>query len=204
MKRALLLAAGALAASAGLTVTVVDIGGQAGAATGPDVIISEIMINPHDVYDSRGEWIELLNRGDAPAELGGWRISDERAENVSLPTLSIAPGARVLLARYGESYVNGGVRADWVYGNKIVLDNTSDRLVLSDSHGVEQDRVDWYPGTGITVPDGRSLSLRDESLSTGDPINWCAATTVMRRGDLGSPGDPTSVRHRASRSSSPR
>ena len=30
--------------------------------------------------------------------------------------------------------------------------------------------------------------LRDESLSTGDPLNWCAATTVMRRGDLGSPG----------------
>ena len=53
-----------------------------------------------------------------------------------------------MLARYGDAYVNGGVEADWVYGNRIVLDNTSDRLVLSDAHGVEQDHVDWYPGTG--------------------------------------------------------
>ncbi len=188
MKRALLLAAGALVASAGLTFAVVDVGGQAGASTGPDVIIAEVMINPHDVYDSRGEWIELLNRGDATAQLGGWRISDGRTENVPLPELSIAPGARLLLARYGDSYVNGGVHADWVYGNTIVLDNTSDRLILRDHNGVEQDTVDWYPGKDITVPDGRSLSLRDESLSTGDPVNWCAATTVMGRGDLGSPG----------------
>src|SRR5215212_6081954 len=146
------------------------------------------MINPHDVYDSRGEWVELLNRGDAAAQLGGWRISDGRTENVALPDLSVGPGERIVLARYVDPYVNGGVGADWVYGNQIVLDNSSDRLVLGDAHGVEQDRIDWYPGSGLAVPDGRSLSLRDESLSTGDPLNWCPATSVMRRGDLGSPG----------------
>ncbi|HZI45654.1 MAG TPA: lamin tail domain-containing protein [Ilumatobacter sp.] len=190
MKRALLLAAGALGASAGLTFAVVDIGGSAGASTGPDVIVSEVMINPHDVYDSRGEWIEVLNRGDATAQLGGWRLSDGRTENVALPDLSVAPGERVVFARYADAYVNGGVEADWVYGNRIVLDNVSDRLVLRDAHGVEHDHVDWYPGSGLTAPDGRSLALRDESLSTGDPLNWCAATTVMGRGDLGSPGAP--------------
>jgi hypothetical protein len=85
--------------------------------------------HPHDVYDSRGEWVELLNRGDAAAQLGGWRISDGRTENVALPDLTVGPGERIVLARYVDPYVNGGVEADLVYGNQIVLDNTSDRLV---------------------------------------------------------------------------
>ena len=99
MKRALVLAAGALAASAGLTFAVVDIGGQAGASTGPDVIFSEVMVNPRDVYDSRGEWIELLNRGDATAHVGGWRISDGRTENVALPDW-YPPSTPQLLVEY--------------------------------------------------------------------------------------------------------
>src|SRR5262249_6862089 len=111
-------------------------------------------------------------------------------ENVALPDLTVAPGQRVVFARYGDPYVNGGVKADWVYGNRIVLDNTNDKLILRDSHGVVQDRLEWNPEIAITVPDGRSLSLRDESLSTGEAQNWCAATTVMGRGDLGSPGAP--------------
>jgi hypothetical protein len=46
--------------------------GNVDASIGPDVVISELMIDPKDVYDSRGEWIELTNRGDATADLAGW------------------------------------------------------------------------------------------------------------------------------------
>lgn len=178
----------ALSAAAVATITVVS--GDAGAAAGPDVVISELMIDPKDVYDSRGEWVELANLGDAPANLAGWRLTDGRAENVVLPSLTIAPGEHVVLARYADPYVNGGADADWVYGNQIVLFNDADRLVLSDLDGIEQDRVDWYPESGVAVPAGRSLALARPDAAATDPARWCASTTIMTRGDLGSPGAP--------------
>ena len=160
------------------------------AATGPDIVISELMINPQDVYDSRGEWIELANVGDAPANLAGWTVTDGRRENVTLPDLTVAPGAQVVLARSGDAVANGGAEADWEYGNQIVLYNPMDRLILTDADGVERDRVDWYPTSGIVVPEGRSLTRDPATLTPGRTASWCAATTVMRRGDLGSPGAP--------------
>ena len=143
--------------------------GGAGASIGPDVVISELMIDPKDVYDSRGEWIELLNRGDAPADLAGWRITDGRSENVVLPALTVAPGERVVLARFADPYVNGGVTADWVYGNQIVLYNDADRVILTNDNGAEEDRVDWYPEQHLTVPVGRSLALARPDAPGSDP-----------------------------------
>ena len=87
---------------------------QVTADVGPDLVISELMINPRDVYDSRGEWIEIANRGVVPANLEGWTLTDERRENVVLPDLPIAPGERLVLTRTADPYVNGGAEPDWV------------------------------------------------------------------------------------------
>ncbi|MEO6571997.1 MAG: lamin tail domain-containing protein, partial [Ilumatobacteraceae bacterium] len=151
-------------------------------------MISELMIDPADVFDSRGEWVELSNVGDQPANLEGWTFTDERREHVVLPDLSIEPGQFVVVTRTADPFVNGGAEPDWVYGNEIVLYNPSDRLILSDVDGVEQDRVDWYPGSGLTVPNGRSLARRPSTMHPGAAAQWCASTTIMVRGDLGSPG----------------
>ena len=48
----------------------IDSGPAALAVRGPNVIINELMINPHKAYDSRGEWIELYNAGDEAARSG--------------------------------------------------------------------------------------------------------------------------------------
>ena len=53
----------------------IDTGPAALAVRGPNVIINELMINPHKVYDSRGEWIELYNAGTIAAPGGGIQIS---------------------------------------------------------------------------------------------------------------------------------
>lgn len=178
----------AVSMSAAGVVTATAVTGNVDASSGPDVVIAEVMIDPQDVYDSRGEWIELANHGDAPAQLAGWTITDGRLERAVLPDLTLAPGDQIVLARHADPFVNGGAEPDWVYGNQIVLYNPSDRLILTNADGVVEDRVDWYPGTGLQAPQGRSLSRRQLDADPSDPASWCASTTVMVRGDLGSPG----------------
>ena len=172
---------------AGAALAAFDGAADVGAGRGPDVIINELMVNPHRTYDSRGEWIELYNRGDEAADLEGWTIGDEIYDDIVLPSIVIEPGGFALLARNGDTFRNGGVAADYVYGNSIILWNNDDLLVLRDTDGMERDVVD-YRTTGFTVPDGRSMALVDPALDNGDGASWCASTTVMARGDLGSPG----------------
>ena len=108
---------------------------------GPDVIINELMANPRRTYDSRGEWIELYNRGDAAADLEGWTIGDEIYEDpVVLPSIVVEPGEYALLARNGDAFRNGGVAADFVYGNAIILWNSDDLVILRDDEGMKQRR----------------------------------------------------------------
>ena len=52
---------------------------------------------------------------------------------------------------------------------------------------MQRDVVD-YRDAGFTVPDGRSMALADPALDNSKGASWCASTSVMRRGDLGSPG----------------
>ena len=172
---------------AGAALAAFDGADDVGASQGADVIINELMINPQRTYDSRGEWIELYNRGDEAADLEGWTIGDEIYDDIVLPSIVIEPGAFVLLARNGDAYRNGGVAADHVYGNAIILWNSDDLVVLRDTDGMPRDVVD-YRNAGFTVPDGRSMALVDPALDNGDGASWCASTTVMARGDLGSPG----------------
>ncbi len=78
-----------------------------------------------------GEWIELYNRGDEAADLEGWTIGDEIYDDIVLPAIVVEPGEFVLLARNGDVYRNGGVAADYVYGNAIILWNSDDLVVLA-------------------------------------------------------------------------
>ena len=121
---------------AGAALAAFDGAADVGAGRGPDVIINELMINPHRTYDSRGEWIELYNRGDEAADLEGWTIGDEIYDDIVLPSIVIEPGEFALLARNGDAFRNGGVAADHVYGNAIILWNSDDLLVLRDADGM--------------------------------------------------------------------
>jgi hypothetical protein len=172
---------------AGAALAAFDGADDVGASQGADLVINELMINPQRTYDSRGEWIELYNRGDESADLEGWTIGDEIYDDIVLPSIVVAPGEFVLLARNGDAFRNGGLTADHVYGNGIILWNSDDLVVLRDPDGMPRDVVD-YRNAGFTVPDGRSMALVDPALDNGDGASWCASTTVMARGDLGSPG----------------
>src|SRR4029079_14762690 len=87
----------------------IDTSPSALAVRGPNVVINELMFNPQRVYDSRGEWIELYNAGDQTANLAGLTLGDDVRDHLVLPSLDIAPGQYLVLARLQSSFSNGGV-----------------------------------------------------------------------------------------------
>ncbi|HSJ91723.1 MAG TPA: lamin tail domain-containing protein [Ilumatobacter sp.] len=154
-----------------------------------DIVITELFVDPDAVPDSRGEFIELHNPTNRSIDLAGWTIGDEQYDQYEIRSLRIEPGGLAVLARFGEYERNGGIVADEVYGDAIVLLNSGDRVILRDGDGALVDFVDFSTG-GWSTAAGRSLALDDDAADNSDPRSWCLSTTTLRDGDLASPGRP--------------
>ena len=104
----------------------------AGAATVADLLISEIMVNPAAVSDTRGEWFELYNPGADEINLRDITIGDDGGDRHRIESdLLILPGHFLTLARNGDSTLNGGFIADYVYDD-FTLSNSGDEIVFRD------------------------------------------------------------------------
>jgi len=191
---ALALAAALSASSAGATTprlrgATVERGiAASGAAQGrARIVVSEVLADPGAVADEQGEWIELYNAGDAPAELRGWRLASRGDPGHAIGhSLVVRPGAAVVLARSAAQARNGGVRADHSYGADLSLANSADWLVLRDTRGSTVDSVAW------SSPPRRGASWALRTLdgahaAAGGPA-WTVSEASFGRGDRGTPG----------------
>lgn len=152
-----------------------------------EVVITELFVDPDAVPDSRGEFIELHNPTGRRVDLAGWTIGDEQYDQYTIRGIEIDPGGHAVLARFGEFERNGGIVADEVYGDAVVLLNRGDRVILRDGGSTLVDVVDYSTGGWPIVP-GRSMALRDPAADNNDPGSWCLSTTTLRNGDLANPG----------------
>lgn len=157
------------------------------APTPAEAVISEILFNPSAVYDSRGEFFEIHNPTATTLDLSGWTFGDEVYDKHTITSLSIESGDFAVLARFGDATRNGGVEADYVYGDSVLLFNVGDQIVLRDDDGLVADVVD-YSLDGFPEPVGSSIALADLSTDNADSTNWCVATTPLIAGDHASPG----------------
>ena len=108
-----------------------------------DVTISRILVDPIDVSDELGEWIELTNRSTSAIDLRGWHLASGRDPGYTIPTsLLIRPRASLTLGRSADASVNGGVRVAHEYSG-ISLANSGDWLTLANPSGVTIDSVAW-------------------------------------------------------------
>lgn len=150
------------------------------AATVSDLLITEIMANPAAVSDTRGEWFELFNPSAESVDLSGIILSDDGSNLHTITAGVIAAGGYFVLARNGDSNLNGGFNADYTYSS-FSLSNSSDQIIFSDNSG-ELLRFDY--GSGF-VPVGGSMELIDAIML---PENYAATTTTFGAGDFGTPG----------------
>jgi hypothetical protein len=89
---------------------------NAAAVTVADLLISEVMVNPGAVSDTRGEWFELYNPTTEEINLRNITIGDDGGDSHKIETdLLILPGHFLTLARNGDTTLNGGLSADYVY-----------------------------------------------------------------------------------------
>lgn len=167
-----------------------------------DLVINELMIDPVEVGDALGEYVELRNNGGAWVEFGGLRLGDWGVDDAPVLPLEsgpilLGPGAFYVICTEADFWDNGGVECDATieystWGDGFALSNTEDEVVLSASNGVDLDVVVYdeevvEPGEATGVdPDYSSVS------GNNDLDEWCTQFGLLPFGDSGSPGESNS------------
>ena len=164
-----------------------------------DLVINELMIDPVDVPDAQGEYVELRNNGGAWLEFTGLRLKDWGVDDT--PVVPIEPGP--ILLGPGHFYVicvledfwdNGGIECDATveystWGGGFALSNTEDEVILAAANGVELDGVLYdddlvEPGEAVGVDPDYSSVAGNNNLA-----EWCLQWDLLPFGGTGSPGE---------------
>ncbi len=152
------------------------------------LIITEIMPNPAAVSDTYGEWFEVFNADSVTLNLDGWRIKDNNGEHTitnDAMYVPIDPGEYFVFAREGDTTLNGGLEANYVYSG-LALANSADEVTLIDSAGSLVDEVHYT--TTFPYSSGVSMYLKDLFADNDVDTSWRASTTTYGAGDWGTPG----------------
>ncbi len=157
-------------------------------AADEDIIITEIMNNPNEMFDDFGEWFEVHNTGATPVDLNGWTIKDNGSNTHVIAGSAIVPaGGYSVLCRNDSTMVLQGVNAIYEYSDDIVLGNGDDEVILFNVALAEIDRVEYDGGTIWPDPTGASMMWNEASDDNNNGLNWAISTTPFGTGDLGTP-----------------
>ena len=162
----------------------------------PNLVISEIMQNPSDVADDKGEWFEIYNAESDDVNIDGYIIKDNGSESHTINnggSLIIPAGGFIVLGINNDNATNGGLTVDYQY-NGFSLGNGDDEVILVYSDGTTIiDKVEYDNGSTFPDPSGASMVLKDLTADNNVGSNW--TTSTQREGsydgsgsDKGSPG----------------
>ncbi len=167
-----------------------------------DLVISEIMIRPHDCYGNNENYIEVTNITGDTLDLNGLRVGLQGGTSgagaswftVDQP-LIVAPGTEAVLTHLSACLARH-VQSDfsWTYpdlqylGEPIVLDDGAGGPIL-DTVSTVNWTLYW---TGAN--DGHAFQLMPDRINTtanDSPANWCQAKVRIRGTNTGgTPGAP--------------
>lgn len=158
-----------------------------------DILITEVMNDPVAVFDTSGEWFELVNTSERPINLVNWAIRDFNGDSVTIDgSLIVEPGGRVVLGVEGDPTRNGGVTVDYVYDRDAFdLENTTDVIGLEVAGEVVA--LVEYDSSWRQVA-GRSMQLDREfeaARSASVKDFWCLSSQPI--GDSADQGTPGTV-----------
>jgi hypothetical protein len=169
------------------------------------LVINEVLVNPlNPTLDTNAEWFELYNAGSLPVDLQGLVIADSAASgrrpyHFIASSVTVAPGAYVVLGNSTNTTVNGGVPVDYAYGAALSLVNSLDAVKISRVVGTDTLTLDrtQYASAAISAVDGVGRELKNPALdnSNMDGSNWdfASVTSVYGPGGRGTPKAQNSV-----------
>lgn len=151
--------------------------GKAGPGA-PSLRLSEFVSDPVEGgRDAAFEWVELVNLGDLPVELGGWAIEDGTRRD-ALPAASVPPGGYLVVAGALAAFGDGVLVArptDGEIGNGLGNGGDILRLIAPDGTVADElsygDRDDVFEPAPAAPGDGKSLGT-DAAGELPAPESW--------------------------------
>ena len=154
-----------------------------------DLLITEIMHNPEQVNDWKGEWIEIYNNSEQTLDLKSLDFKSTQEDGFQISdTHLLKPTEYFVLAANGFEGTNGGVFVDYTYDYKKFKLTEQEEISISIG-GKEIDRVTYKAKTPENQP-RHSLSLdplQYQSRDSETNNNWCPASSAYGQGDFGTP-----------------
>ena len=158
-----------------------------------DVVIHEIFADPSpSVGLPASEWIEILNRSNAPISLQGWRLTDATGQSGPLPNITLPPDSLLILCS------PSAVASLSPFGRTVgltsfpSLDNDGEVIVLRNAAGQVVHAIDYsvqWHATALKKEGGWSLEMIDPAHPGLFQPNWTSSVENMG----GTPGKPNSV-----------
>jgi hypothetical protein len=153
-----------------------------------NVVISEIMLDPSDVPNGEGEYIELYNTTSTEITLSGWTLNID-GDPDDLSDVTVPAEGFAVLCIDDDAASNGGINCALDYPDDHTLNNSGSTVSISNSTGTEVDRVSYDDGTDWPNIKGSSMEfIGDPGDDNNVAAHWQEATT--RKGDFaGMTGD---------------
>ncbi len=164
-----------------------------GPYTAPNLVISEIMLDPYASSDTYGEWFELYSFEPDSINLRYWDFYDNDGNSFTIyQDLWIHPGQYMIFVKNSNTGLNGNVTGSYDYGG-MNLDNTTDEIIIRDHLHNIIDMVEY--NETYTMHFGASIYLLDLESDNNDPVNWAISDIQWpgTMGDFGSPGQVNQV-----------
>jgi hypothetical protein len=133
----------------------------------PHVILNEILANEPGSATS-GEFIELVNIGGSPADIGGWVILDATSVRHTFPAGTMLGVGKAIAVFSGASGIPPGTpNAVAASTGTLSLNNGGDTVTVRTSTAANAETIDTYSYTsGQAAKDGVSIN-RSPDASTG-------------------------------------
>jgi len=156
-----------------------------------DVLVTEFMNDPVAVFDTSGEWFELLNTTDRTIDLVNWSVRDYNGDSFTIEeSLQVPAGGRVILAVDGDPSRNGGVEVDYVFDRgSFDLDNAADAIGLQVGEQVIS-LLEYDSSWRQTAGQSQQLDAMFEDVRSGTQARfWCVSVQRLPDSDdRGTPG----------------
>ena len=152
-----------------------------------DIVINEIMMNPDEVPDADGEWVELYNNTTMLILMNGVTFANS-SDFITVDVDDLLPSSDFyVISNNGDTNSNGDFNADffsWTFSLNNSADSVSVYTELETLDTVTYDN-NW------PLKKGESMSLDPGSLdatSNDNDNNWCKGDSDFGDGDKGTPG----------------